>query len=75
MPSEVTVYRLSTLVNGLYWTCDNMRDAFTSAVNVSTGFPDVVIVQNTTNGRVCTVVDGKVSLYVRNGAEDDRKWK
>ncbi len=69
------MFRLSTLVNGIYWECANMRDAFESAVNVSRSIPDVIIVQNTANNRVCTIVNGTVSLYIRDGQEDMKRWK
>lgn len=63
------MFRLSTLVNGIYWECANMRDAFESAVNVSRHPYDVVIVHNTENGRQCYVVNGHVTTLLVNGED------
>ncbi len=69
------MFRLTTLVNGAYWTCASMFEAFTSARNVSASTYDVVIVENTSNGRVAYMVNGHVSVFVKNGMEYDRWHK
>ncbi len=72
MPNGETMFSLATLVTGAYWTCHNMHDAFKSAVNVSRGTYDIVTVTNEYNGRTVYVVNGEVSVFVKNGKEFDR---